>query len=210
MKPASFEYFAPTSLDEAIALLSQHGEDAKVLAGGQSLVPLMNMRLARPGVIVDLNRVSGLDYVREHDGGLAFGAITRQRVAERSDLVRARNPLLAEAIPFIGHTAIRNRGTVGGSIAHADPASELPAVAAALDAEMVIRGPEGERVATPDEFFLGYLTTAIEPTEILTEVRFPAWPAGAGWCFLELSRRHGDFAIVGLGVMVVMGSNGSV
>lgn len=202
MKPAPFEYFAPTSIEEALGVLAQHADEAKALAGGQSLVPLMNFRLARPGILVDLNRISELQYIREHDGGLAIGAMTRQRVAERSALIRERCPLLAEALPLVGHPAIRNRGTVGGSIAHADPAAELPAVAVALDAELVVRGPAGERVVRPDEFFLTYLTTTLEPAELLVEVRFPAWPAGAGWAFEELSRRHGDFAIVGVATVL--------
>jgi carbon-monoxide dehydrogenase medium subunit len=210
MKPAPFAYVAPTSVDEALALLAQHADEAKPLAGGQSLVPLMNFRLARPGVLVDLNRIPELQYIREHDGGLAIGAMTRQRAAERSALVRERCPLLAAALPLVGHPPIRNRGTVGGSLAHADPAAELPAVAAALDAELVVRGPSGERVARPDAFFLTYLTTTLEPTELLVEVRFPAWPAGAGWAFEELSRRHGDFAIVGVAAVLQLDSQGQV
>lgn len=210
MKPAPFEYFAPTSVAEALALLAQHADDAKPLAGGQSLVPLMNFRLARPGVVVDLNRIPELQYIRAHDGGLAIGAMTRQRAAERDPLVRGRCPLLAEALPLVGHLAIRTRGTIGGSLAHADPAAELPAVAAALDAELVVRGPSGERVLKPDAFFLTYLTTTLEPTELLVEVRLPPWPSGAGWAFEELSRRHGDFAIVGVAAVLQLDQRGQV
>ena len=197
MKPASFEYFAPTSIEEAQALLEQYAEDARVLAGGQSLIPLLNLRLARPAVIVDINRISQLDHLGPSpDGGLRVGATTRERAVERSPLVRDSNPLLHAAIPLIGHTQIRNRGTVGGSIAHADPAGELPAVALALDAEMVVVG-KAERVVPAGDFFLSDYTTAIEPTELLTEVRFPPWPAARGWAVREVCRRDGDFALVG-------------
>jgi aerobic carbon-monoxide dehydrogenase medium subunit len=198
MKPAQFEYFAPTPIDEAVALLGEHGDDVKVLAGGQSLVPLMNMRLARPAVLVDLNRIPGLDHIEDDPNGLRIGAMTRQRSAENSDLVRQRAPLLHEAIGYIGHAAIRSRGTVGGSVAHADPAAELPAVVTALDAQLVVQGPAGTRVVSAADFFVTYLTTSLAGDEILTEVRLPPWPVGAGWCFKEISRRHGDFAIVGV------------
>ncbi len=210
MKPALFEYFAPASVDEAIELLAARREDAKVLAGGQSLVPLMNMRLARPGAIVDINRIHDLDYVRELDGGLAIGAMTRQRTAEKSSLCRERAPLLHEALGYIGHIAIRTRGTVGGTIAHADPAGELPAVVTALGAELVARGPRGERVVRAEAFYLTYLTTVLEPDEMLTEVRLPALPQGAGWCFMEISRRHGDFALVGVACILQLDVGGLI
>ena len=209
MKPAQFEYLAPTSVQDAIDALSEGGDDVKVLAGGQSLVPLMNMRLARPRTVVDINRIGELAYIREHDGGLAIGALTRQRAAEKSDLLRERAPLMHEAIGYIGHIAIRTRGTIGGSIAHADPAGELPAVVTALDAELVVRGPGGERTVRPDEFFLTYLTTVLGPDELLTEVRLPAWPAAAGWSFREVSRRHGDYALVGVACTVRLAEDGS-
>jgi aerobic carbon-monoxide dehydrogenase medium subunit len=209
VKPAQFEYFAPTSTAEAVALLREHGDDGKVLAGGQSLVPLMNMRLARPAVLVDLNRIPELAYIEEDAGGLRMGAMTRQRLAEKSALVRQKAPLLHEAIGYIGHAAIRSRGTVGGSIAHADPAAELPAVMAALGAQLVVQGPTGTRVVSADEFFVTYLTTTLGTDEILTEVRLPAWPAGAGWCFKEISRRHGDFAIVGVACVLQADSDGA-
>lgn len=202
MKPAPFEYHAPRTLDEVLARLRQAGEDAKLLAGGQSLVPMMNLRLARPKVVIDLGRVGELDYIHEADGHLAVGTLVRQRTAERSDVVRRIVPLLAQALPFIGHATIRNRGTVGGSLAHADPAAELPAVVAALDAELVIAGPRGRRVARPSEFFVSYLTTALQPDEMLVEVRFPRVEPSTRSAFVELARRHGDFAIVGLALAV--------
>lgn len=198
MKPATFDYFAPSSVQEAISLLKEHGGDAKALAGGQSLVPLMNMRLARPKLLVDINKLSELDYIRPHDGGLAIGALTRHRTVERSDLVQERCPLLFGTIPFIAHPAIRNRGTLGGSLAHADPMAELPAVMVALGAEIRARGPQGERSIKAEEFFITYLTTALEPDELLTEVRIPPWPAKTGWGFVELARRHGDMAMAGV------------
>lgn len=197
MKPAPFEYYAPTSVAETVSLLQEHGMDAKLLAGGQSLVPLLNMRLARPSVVVDINRVEGLDYIREDGEGLAIGAMTNQRTAEQSDLLRERNPLLHAAIRLIGHPQIRNRGTIGGSIAHADPAAELPAVAIALDAEIRIMGPDGERTVAAPDFFVTYLTTTLGERDVLTEVRFPSLPAGAGWSVQEMARRHGDFALAG-------------
>jgi carbon-monoxide dehydrogenase medium subunit len=161
---------------------------------------MMAMRLARPKLLVDINGIRKLAYIRQQDSGVAIGALTRHRAVERSDLVRTACPLLYEAAPLIGHTAIRNRGTVGGSLAHADPAAELPAVAVALDAEIVTQGARGERRIRAGDFFLGYYTTALESAELLIEVRFPSWPPRAGWAFLEISRRHGDFALAGVAV----------
>ena len=181
MKPPRFEYFAPATLDEATALLDQYGPEAKVLAGGQSLMPLLNMRLVRPAVIVDINRISQLDHISSAPGrGLAIGALTRQRAAERSETVRESSPLLAEALPFIAHFPIRNRGTMGGSIVHADPAAELPAVSVALEAEMVLASSGNQRVVKAEDFFLAYLTTALEPNELLTEIRVPGLDGGWG------------------------------
>jgi CO/xanthine dehydrogenase FAD-binding subunit len=196
MKPASFEYHAPRTVAEAIDLLGQYGDDAKILAGGQSLVPLMNFRLARPAHIVDINRVADLAYVRPANGSLAFGALTRHHVLEQDPQVAERCPLLPHLATLIGHAQIRHRGTIGGSLAHSDPVAELCLAATLLDAEIDAQGPNGTRTLRPDEFFLTYLTTSLEPTELLTEVRFPALPAGAGWSVKELTRRHGDFAIV--------------
>ena len=203
MKPPKFQYFAPTSLGEATALLHQHGLDAKVLAGGQSLMPLLNMRLVRPQVVIDVNRVSGLRYISPTPGsGLAVGALTRQRDLERSDLVSETAPLLAAALPFIGHLPTRNRGTVGGSLVHADPAAELPAVAVALQAEFVLARAQDRRVVPAADFFLDYLTTALEPDELLTEVRWHTLDGNWGWGFQEVCRREGDFALVGAAALL--------
>jgi carbon-monoxide dehydrogenase medium subunit len=199
MKPAVFEYFAPATLDETLELLHQHGDEAKILAGGQSLMPLMNLRLARPKVIVDINRLSGLDEIASTaDGTLAIGALTRLRAVEKSALVRQQNPLLAAAMPLIGHFQIRNRGTIGGSLAHADPAAELPAATVLLGCEFSLARKSGVRVVPAADFFLGYMATAIDPRELLTEIRFPGWRAGTVWAFDEISRRKGDFALVGV------------
>lgn len=208
MKPPPFEYFDPGSVDEALALLGEHGEEAKPLAGGQSLVPLLNFRLARPRALIDLNRIPTLSYLREADGGLAIGAMTRQRAVERSPLVRERCPLLAEAMPLIGHVQIRNRGTVGGSLAHADPAAELSAVLTALGGEVRVRSLRGERTLPPERFFVGYLTTALAPDELLVEVRLRGQPPRSGWAFLEVSRRHGDFALVGVAALLGLDEGG--
>lgn len=204
MKPPRFEYHAPATVEQAVATLARYGGEAKVLAGGQSLMPLLNFRLTRPAALVDLNRIPALAYIEETDGQVRLGAMTRQRALEFSPVVRRRLPLLAEATRWVGHLPIRTRGTIGGSLAHADPAAEYPAVLTALEGQVVVRGPGGERVLTPDALFQTYLTTSLTPEEILTEVRLPAMPAGAGWAFEEFSRRHGDFAIVGIAALVVM------
>jgi carbon-monoxide dehydrogenase medium subunit len=203
MKPAAFEYHRPTETLEALRLLGELGDDAKVLAGGQSLVPLMNFRLARPAHLVDLNRIGELSYIRVEDGGLRIGAMTRQRQIERSDVL-AGWPLLTQAIELIGHTQIRNRGTIGGSLAHADPAAELPAVVSALNARLVIRGAAGERTLPAADFFLGAYTTVLEPDELLSEIQFPAQPSRTGMDFQEISNRHGDFALVGVGAVLTL------
>ena len=208
MKPPRFDYLLPRTLDEALGVLAQHGEDAKVLAGGQSLVPLLNFRLVRPAYLVDLNDIPDLDAIRVEDGYLAIGAMTRQRAVEISPVVRARAPLLAEAMPQIGHVQIRNRGTIGGSLAHADPAGELPAVVAALDGEVVLRSRRGERRLSPEQFFVGYLTTAAAPDELLIEARVPVTPPRTGTAFMEMSRRHGDFALVGVAATVTVDAGG--
>ncbi len=202
MKPAPFEYLAPRRRLEALEALSEYGVEAKVLAGGQSLVPLLAMRLARPAVLVDLNRIRDLAFIRPFGEGLAIGAMTRQHAVETHRRVLKRIPLLAEAVRCIGHPQIRTRGTIGGSLAHADPASELPAAAAALDARFVLASVRGERVLDSEQFFAGYLTTALEPDELLTEVRLPALPSDAGWAFLEIARRHGDFALAGVAAVL--------
>ena len=205
MKPPPFTYFSPESLDEALDLLHQHGDEAKVLAGGQSLVPLLALRLARPSVLVDLGWVGELSGISGANGSVTFGAMTREREAERSDVVRQKLPLLAEALPLIGHVAIRTRGTVGGSLAHADPAAELPAVALALDAELTAQSAaRGSRTIAAADFFEGFLSTTLEPDEVLVSVTFPAAPPGTGASFKEAARRHGDFAIVGAGTSVTI------
>lgn len=189
-------------------MLAEHGDEAKVLAGGQSLVPLLNFRLVRPGYLVDLNEIRELAYIRSDNGRVAIGALTRQRALEISSMVRERVPLLADAMPQIGHVQIRNRGTIGGSLAHADPAAELPAVVAALDGELVVRRAGSERVLRPEEFFVAYLTTVLDPTELLVEVRLPVVPPRTGTAFLEVSRRHGDFALVGVAASVTLDDAG--
>jgi carbon-monoxide dehydrogenase medium subunit len=205
LKPPPFIYFAPDTLDEALELLREHGDDAKVLAGGQSLVPLLALRLARPSVLVDLNRLPGMSDISASNGTVIFGAMTRERQAERSELVRQRVPLLADALPLIGHAAIRTRGTVGGSLAHADPAAELPAVAMALDANLSVRSAtRGERTIAASDFFKGFLSTSLHEDEVLTQITFPAARPGTGTSFMEAARRHGDFAIVGAGTSVTM------
>jgi CO/xanthine dehydrogenase FAD-binding subunit len=203
VKPPRFDYHAPSSVDEAVALLVRYGGDAKVLAGGQSLMPMLNFRLARPAALVDVNRIPVLAYVREDDGTVAFGAMTRQRTIEFSPVVARRLPLLHEATRWVGHLPIRSRGTIGGSIAHADPSAEYPAVLTALEGEVVVQGPRGRRTLRPAELFETYLTTSLAPDELLVEVRLPAMAAGAGYAFEEFARRHGDFAIVGIAAMVV-------
>jgi CO/xanthine dehydrogenase FAD-binding subunit len=204
MKPPPFDYYAPQSAAEALELLGRYGADARLLAGGQSLVPLLNFRLSAPAVIVDLNRAADLAYIGEANGQVRLGAMTRQRAIEFSPLVKSRLPLLAEATRWVGHLPTRTRGTIGGSLAHSDPAAEYPAVAAALDAELVIRGSAGDRVVRAAEFFVGFMTTALQPGEMLIEVRMAAQPSDSGWAFEEFSRRHGDFAIVGIAAMVAV------
>ncbi len=202
MKPPRFYYCAPHILDEALALLDQNSEDTKVLAGGQSFVPLLNMRLAAPAYIVDINHISELNYIEQEDGYLAIGATVRQRQVERSTLVQEKHPLLIEVIKHIGHMQIRNRGTVVGSIAHADPAAELPALLTCLNGEVLVQSIHGERVIKAEEFFTGYLSTALEPGEMLTEVRFPMLASQAGWAFMEFARRSGDYALVGAAAVI--------
>jgi len=203
VKPAKFDYHAPTSLDDAVALLQRYGGDAKILAGGQSLMPLLNFRLSRPAALVDLNRIASLAYIREENGQVRLGAMTRQRTIEFSPVVARRLPLLSEATKWVGHLPIRTRGTIGGSIAHADPSAEYPAVLTALEGEVVARGPKGERVVKAKDLFLTYLTTSLESDEVLSEIRLPVMPVGAGFALEEFARRHGDFAIVAIAALVV-------
>jgi aerobic carbon-monoxide dehydrogenase medium subunit len=206
MKLPPVDYEAPGTLSEALDLLAEHQDDASVLAGGQSLIPLLALRLAQPAVLIDINGVEGLSGVSRAGDWVTIGATTREYVAEESQTIADAVPLLAAALPLIGHEAIRSRGTVGGSLAHADPAAELPAVARALDAEFVVHGPDGERVVPAAEWFEGYLTTSRGPDELLTEVRFLAARPGTGTSFQEVARRHGDFAMVGLATSVTLNS----
>jgi carbon-monoxide dehydrogenase medium subunit len=208
MKPAPFEYLAPESPDAVLDILTRSGGEAKLLAGGQSLIPVMNFRLAQPSLLVDLNRLRELDYVREDGGGLRIGAMTRQRRLERDPLVARLAPLLSEAVPFIAHPQIRNRGTVGGSLAHADPAAELPALAVALSARLRLRRTGGERWVEARDFFRGLFTTALEPDEMLVEVALPPPLPRTGWAFLEVARRHGDYAQVGIAAGVTLDEAG--
>jgi carbon-monoxide dehydrogenase medium subunit len=203
MKAAPFELAVPASLEEALELLERHGDGAKVIAGGQSLMPLLALRFAQPEVLVDLNRVGGLTGIRRtEDGGVAIGAMTRTRTLEDDPTIAELLPLAAQAAPLIAHRAIRNRGTVGGAIAHADAAAELPAVMLAGDATMIAVSAAGRREIPAADFFLTHYTTALAPNEILVELRVPPLPPGAGTSFQEISRRHGDFAMAGAAAMV--------
>ena len=209
MKPAPFEYFRPRSLDEALALLAEHGGDAKPLAGGQSLIPAMNFRLATPSVLVDLNGLSELSYITDGRADVRIGGMTRQRTVERSTLVSERAPLVAETMPHIAHPAIRNRGTIAGSLAHADPAAELPAVMLALESDT--DGDEPTRArdgVAAEDFFVGLFSTAVQPGELLTEIRIPRPARRTGFAFQEISRRHGDFALVGVAAAVQLDDQG--
>jgi carbon-monoxide dehydrogenase medium subunit len=197
MIPAPFDYVRAGSVDEALAALAEHGDDAKLVAGGHSLLPLMKLRLATPAVLVDIGRLDDLSYVRDAGDHVAIGALTRHRALETSDLLIGQVPLLAHAAGQVGDPQVRHRGTIGGSVAHGDPASDLPAVLLALRATVVARGPAGDREIAADDLFTGFLETALEPTEILAEIRVPKVP-GAGWSFQKFNRRAQDWAIVGV------------
>jgi carbon-monoxide dehydrogenase medium subunit len=208
MKPAPFDYYDPRSVDEALGLLRRHGRDARLLAGGQSLVPRLNLRILTPAVVVDLNRVPDLAHVTQTNGFVTFGAMARQRQIQFSDVVAARLPLLGEAIRLIGHLPTRTRGTIGGSLAFADPAAELPALVTALDGDLVVRGPNGERVLKPAEFFVGPFATALAPDELLVEVRLPAMPPASGAAFEEVALRENHFALVGVAAQMTVSRDG--
>ena len=208
MKPAAFEYFAPRTLDEALTLVAEHGSDAKPLAGGQSLIPAMNFRLAAPAVLVDLNLVPQLGHIGHETAGLRIGGMTRQRAIERSDLVARHAPLLGQAVRFVAHPAIRTRGTLGGSLAHADPAAELPAVMLALDATVIAHNRERSRTIAAADFFTGLFSTGLAADELLTEVTIPPPPVRSGYAFDEVSRRHGDFALAGVAATVTLDEHG--
>jgi carbon-monoxide dehydrogenase medium subunit len=210
MKPAAFAYVRPGSLQETIAALEKFGGDGKLLAGGQSLVPLLNFRMLRPAALIDINRVPGLDQVAMHDGrGLHVGALTRHHTLETSPIVARHFPVIHAAMAHVAHLAIRNRGTIGGSLSHADPAAELPMLALLLDAEIAIESVSGGRTVPAREFFLGALSTALAENEIVTEVRFPSLPAAAGWDFAECAQRSGDFAVAAAGAIIAL-QNGKV
>jgi carbon-monoxide dehydrogenase medium subunit len=207
MIPAPFDYQRAGSVDEAIELLASHGDDAKLLAGGHSLLPLMKLRLAQPTVLVDIGRIGDLSYVEDSGGTVRIGALTRHHDVASSDLVREQVPLLAEVAGQIGDPQVRHRGTIGGSIAHGDPASDLPAVLLALRGTLVVRGPGGEREIAADDFFTGFLETALAPDDVMTEIRVPAVP-GVGWAFEKFNRRSQDWAIVGVAAALTNGSGG--
>jgi carbon-monoxide dehydrogenase medium subunit len=202
VKAARFDYLAASTLDEAVSVLGERGDAAKILAGGQSLVPLLVMRLAKPELLVDINAIPGLDGIRFEDGVLRLGALARQSAVERDPAVGEHFPLITEAVATIGHVAIRNRGTVGGSIVHADPAAEWPALLLALDGEVDVVGPRGARTVGADAFFVSVMTTALDPDEIVREVRLRLPQGAVGTSFVELARRHGDFAIVGVAAVL--------
>jgi len=210
MKPAKFDYHDPTTLDEALGLMAQFGDQARQLAGGQSLVPLMNFRLIRPAHLIDLNGVSELSYLKTDAGTLRIGATTRQRELERSAGVAERWPLLRDAAAFIGHIQIRNRGTVGGSLAHAFPSAELPVAMVTLDASFVLRSTGDHRTARAEDFFLSFMTTVLEPGELLAEISVPQLPGNSGCSYQEVSRRHGDFALAGVASVLALDANGAI
>lgn len=203
MKPAPFDYCCPDSIDEAIEVLAANAGDAKLMAGGQSLTPMLNFRVVRPALIIDISRLLELEYVRERtDGGLTIGALTRHRILETSELVASRFPVIPETMVNVAHLAIRNRGTIGGSLSHADPAAELPMLTRLLDAQIVARSVRGERQIPADEFFVAPLTSALGDDEIVVRVELPGLPVGMGWCFQEFARRAGDFALAAVGVLL--------
>jgi carbon-monoxide dehydrogenase medium subunit len=209
MKPPLFSYHDPRAIGDVVELLGRL-DNAKLLAGGQSLMPMLNMRFVLPDHVIDLNRVEGLSFIREADGALEIGGMTRQCDLEFSDVVRGRCPLMAEAIALVGHRQTRNRGTLGGSLCHLDPSAELVSVAMALDATVMVAGPNGQREIAFAAFPVAFMTPAIEPNELLTVVRFPVWPKGHGYAFIEFARRHGDFAIVSAATLLVEDSAGKI
>ena len=204
MKPAPFEYHSPISLEQVLEYKAEGGDEAKPLAGGQSLIPAMNFRVSQPSILIDLNKIDELRFIRSEDGELRIGAMMTQAVTAASSLVADTQPLLYETIPNIAHPQIRNRGTVGGSLVHADPASELPVVATTLNARFKAQSQRGERWIDADEFFITMFTTALEPDEVLTEIAFPAFPEDTGWAFLEVARRAGDYAMAGVAALVTL------
>jgi carbon-monoxide dehydrogenase medium subunit len=208
MKPAPFDYARPDSLEGAIALLAAHDGDAKVIAGGQSLMPMLNFRLTAPRMLVDIGRIAGLDHISVGADGVRLGALVRWRDIERHPKLATMHPLLVEAIGHVAHYQIRNRGTVGGSLAHADPAAEMPGLAVSCDAQIVVVGRAGQRTIAAADFFLGALMTALEPDEVIVEVRLPPWPDERRFAFEEFSRRKGDFALAGVAVFYDLDAQG--
>lgn len=208
MKPAAFAYHRPRTLDEALSLLATHGEDAKLLAGGQSLGPMLNMRLAQPGHLVDINQLHELAHFRDDGAHIEVGSLVRHCDLSRSELVRSGCPLLSEAAATIGHYAIRQRGTLGGSLAHADPAAQLPLVSVALDARIEMAGPRGRRAVQAAEFFVSLMTTVLEPDEIVVAARFPKLTPGESHAFVQFTRRHGDFALAAVAVTLALDGAG--
>lgn len=204
MKPAAFDYYAPTTVDDVIALLKRHGSDARLLAGGQTLLPMMNFRLAAPEIIIDLNRIPELAFIREAGGQVHIGAMTRQRALEFSPVIAKDLPLLHEAIKMVGHLPTRSRGTIGGSLANADSAAEIPMILQVLEGEVLVRGPDGERTIPAAELILDAMTTSLAESEMLAEVRFQVMPQGALFAVEEFSRRRGDFAIAAVAAMLVV------
>ena len=208
MIPPQFEYFAPTTLHEALTLLRQYGSEAKLLSGGQSLIPLMKLRLATPAYLIDINRIPGLDHLHERNGFLCIGALTREADLEHSELVRTHYPIVCDTARVIGDPLVRNLATIGGNLAHADPANDHPATLLALEAEIVATGLDGERIIPAAEFFTDFFTTALRPDEILTEIRIPAPTAGSGGAYIKLERKVGDFAIVGVAAQMTIDATG--
>jgi carbon-monoxide dehydrogenase medium subunit len=207
MKPAPFEYYVPDSTEQALDLLREHGESAKLLAGGQSLVPAMNFRVVQPGVLIDLNKIAGLSYIREEEDTLHIGAMARERELEFAPVISRRTPLLAEVMPHVAHPQIRNRGTLGGSLANADPAAELPVIMLALEARLKVRSAEGERWVPAPDFFAGMFTTALAADEMLVEIELPFTPTRTGWSFMEVAPRAGDYALMGVAALVTLDEN---
>jgi aerobic carbon-monoxide dehydrogenase medium subunit len=202
LKPPKFQYHAPDTIAEAVDLLAQHDGNARVLAGGQSLVPMMNFRLTAPAALIDLRRIESLTFIRDESAHIAIGAMTRQRAAEQSSIVASRVPLLREALRWVGHLPTRSRGTIGGSIAHADPSAELPMVLLAMEGEVIAQNPRGERTIAADDLFQSFFTTSLAADEVLTTVRFPAMNPRTGYAMQEFARRHGDFAIVAVAALI--------
>lgn len=208
MKPAAFEYHAPDSLEQALQIMRLHAGEAKLLAGGQSLVPAMNFRVVQPGMLIDLNRISELSFIREEGETIRVGAMARERHLEFDSSIAKRIPLLTEATPSIAHPQIRNRGTIGGSIVNADPAAELPVLMLALNARLKARNASNERWIDAQDFFTGMFSTALEPDEILVEIELPFMPAHTGWSFMEVAPRAGDYALMGVAALVTLDENG--